>query len=270
MAWSAWNAISGKESFIPQSTSNYDEVKLEVGKPFQYRIIGEPFIYREHKLDGFKDGNETVRFVRCAKTHDAPDAECPLCDADAPLRNRVVCNVFSYADNAVKTLNVGMKCLEVVGQMVQMGMSIENTKFATTKNGKGLNTTYITIQCGIDNTPITEEIKSQCKNLEELYRPHTQEEIKNICEGIGLSYEQATTPPELEYPTLAEARNHVLEFGKHKGKTLGEVWDSDRSPNGYVGWLATKSKRYNPTKASAMVIYQFEGGFDLGIKATPK
>lgn len=265
MSYNPWDILSGAKKFIDNgSGSQYDEVKLEAGKPFQFRIVGEPFIFQEHRIEGFKDGKQTVRFVRCRKTHENPTAECKLCDADKALRRRVVCNVYSYADNAIKTLNIGMSAFEVVAQMKAMGLDIASTKFAVTKNGTGLNTSYVTIQCGMDGADLT-PFMEQCKNLEELYKPHTDEDIKKICEGIGVSFEDAITPPQLNFPTLEEAKNHVLPFGKHKGKTLGMVWAEDRSPNGYVAWLATKSTRYNDEKACAMVIYQMEGGVPLGV-----
>lgn len=64
--------------------------------------------------------------------------------------------------------------------------------------------------------------------------------VKNIAMfGLGLSLYTGEDLPEQQIETKEDAEKVVLNFGKHKGKTLGEIVESDSK---YIDWLMYNEK----------------------------
>ena len=84
--------------------------------------------------------------------------------------------------------------------------------------------------------------------------PHTSDEcfkmalsdaIGTACKALGMSadiyfskdrskYTDAQDAPEVKMETVQDAAGFVITFGKHSGKTLGEIWKTDGN---YIDWL---------------------------------
>ena len=56
---------------------------------------------------------------------------------------------------------------------------------------------------------------------------------------------------------------HKMPNGKYKDQTFQQIWDADKSPRGFIAYLALKSERQNEEKAAAQVIYARLGGANI-------
>ena len=269
----AWSNITGEQSILPSSNSNggQDEIKLESGKAKRVRLLlpngTEPYSYLEHclEIETIENGQQvrTFRTIRCPKTNSNPNAHCPLCDGQQVRRRvRHACNVWDYDENKVQKLNAGTQVFEVIANTLKMGVDILGVDWGIMKTGEGRNDTkYTATNLGV--TPFNQDTTGQLFNIEQEYQPHTIDEMRAIVEGAGGNWDQLTTPPMLVYPTLQEALEHKMPNGKYKDQTLGQIWDVDKSPRGFIAYLALKSDRQNEEKAAAQVIYSRLGGVHI-------
>ena len=80
---------------------------------------------------------------------------------------------------------------------------------------------------------------------DECFKMALSDAIGTACKALGMSadiyfskdktkYTGGQDAPEEKMETVEDAANFVLEFGKYKGKTLGEVWKTD---GGYIDYL---------------------------------
>ena len=85
---------------------------------------------------------------------------------------------------------------------------------------------------------------------DECFKMALSDAIGTACKALGMSadiyfskdrskYTEAQDAPEVKMETVQDAAGFVLEFGKFKGKTLGEVWKTDI---GYIEWLDDNEK----------------------------
>lgn len=102
--------------------------------------------------------------------------------------------------------------------------------------------------------------------------PHTSDEcfkmalsdaIGTACKALGMSadiyfskdrskYTGEQDAPEVKMETWEDACGYVLEFGKHQGKTLADVWRSDF---GYIRYL-NDGEKTDPIIKKAISIFQ--------------
>ena len=270
----SWDNITGEQSIIPNGGSGgQDEVKFENGKAKKVRLLlpngTEPYSYFEHclEIETIENGQQvrTFRTIRCAKTQKNPTAVCPLCDGQQVRRRvRHACNVFDYELNKVQKLNAGTSVFEVIANTRKMGVDVLGVDWGIIKTGEGRNDTkYTATNLGASHFEYNPEVHGQMFDVEQDFAPHTIDDMKAIVEGAGGDWQQLVTPPELIYPTLQEALAHKMPNGKYKDMTLEQIWNADKSPRGFISFLATKSDRQNEEKAAAQVIYTRLGGVSI-------
>ena len=266
----SWDNITGDSSILPSSNGGQDEIKLESGKAKKIRLIlpngSEPYSYLEHclEVETVENGQmvRTFRTIRCPKTTQNPNASCPLCDGQQVRRRvRHACNVFDYDLGKVQKLNAGEQVFQTIATTRKMGVDVLGVDWGIMKTGEGRNdTTYTATNLGASQFNYDPAAHGNLFDIEAEYAPSTVEDMKSIVEACGGDWDKLTTPPELVYPTLQEALAHKMPNGKYKDQTLGQIWDADKSPRGWIAYLALKSTRMNEEKAAAQVIYARLGG----------
>lgn len=269
----SWDTINGDARILPSSgLGNANEIKMEPGKPVKVRLLcvsdDEPYSYFEHTIeaDGTDDKGQKTRIfrtARCTKTSKDPNAYCPLCDGQRfPRRVRNAANVWDYESNSIKKLNAGDSVWKPIATCRKMGVDVMGVDWGLLRTGENRNDTQYTAT-NLGPSAFVLPADAQPYNIVEEYAPHTVEQMKEIVESCGLTWEFATTPPSLEYPTLEDALAHVMPNGKWKDKTFKEIWEADRSSKGMINYLATRSTRITPEKAAAQVILVNLGGANI-------
>lgn len=267
-----WSNITGDESIIPSTTGgNLNEIKFETDKAAKIRLMlrdgEEPYSYLEHciEVETIQNGQVVRQFrtIRCPKTSKNPNAPCKLCDGQqARRRVRHACNCFDYETGKIQKLNAGEQVFKTIATTRKMGVNILGVDWGIMKTGVDRNdTTYTVTNLGPSQFEYNPETMGAMFDIEQEYAPITSEDdMKSIVEGIGGDWNALTTPPKLVYPTLQEALEHKMPNGRYKDQTLRQIWESDRSPRGFIAYLALKSDRQNDEKAAAQVIYSALGG----------
>lgn len=269
----SWDNITGDQSILPNGNGGQDEIKLESGKSKKIRLIlpngAEPYSYMEHclEIETLQNGQvqRIFRTIRCPKTSKNPSAPCPLCDGQQVRRRvRHACNVYDYDLGKVQKLNQGTQTFETIATTRKMGVDILGVDWGILKTGEGRNDTKYTItNLGASQFEYDPAVHGSLFDIEQEYAPQSIEEMQSIVEGAGGDWQALTTPPELVYPTLQEALAHKMPNGKYKDQTLGQIWEADKSPRGFIAYLAVKSDRQNEEKAAAQVIYHRLGGVPI-------
>lgn len=270
----SWDQITGDSSILPgNGNGGQDEIKLESGKAKKIRLIlppgHEPYSYLEHclEVESVENGQmvRTFRTIRCPKTTKNPNAPCPLCDGQQVRRRvRHACNAFDYDLNKVQKLNSGESVFKTIATTRKMGVDILNVDWGIMKTGEGRNdTTYTVTNVGMSQFEYNPEVHGQLFDIEQEYQPHTIDDMRAIVEGAGGNWDQLIIPPQLVYPTLQEALAHKMPNGKYKDQEFRAIWEADKSPRGFIAYLALKSDRQNAEKAAAQIIYSRLGGVHI-------
>ena len=87
--------------------------------------------------------------------------------------------------------------------------------------------------------------KSGLYTNDECYKMALSDAIGTACKALGMSadiyfskdrskYTEAQEAPEVKMETVQDAASFVITFGKHTGKTLGDIWKTDGN---YIDWL---------------------------------
>lgn len=269
----SWDNITGASSILPSSGLGgvQDEVRFESGKAKKLRLIlkdgDEPYSYLEHclEVESIENGQSvrTFRTIRCPKTHDNPNAPCPLCDGQQVRRRvRHACNVWDYDEGKVQKLNTGESVFKPIATTMKMGIDILSVDWAIMKTGTNRNDTeYTATNLGASDFQLPAD--APYYNIKEEYAPHSVEDMKAIVEGAGGNWEKLIVPPQLEYPTLQEALDHVMPNGKYKDQKFSDIWEADKSNRGMIHYLAMRSDRISPEKAAAQVIMVRLGGAQI-------
>ncbi len=110
-----------------------------------------------------------------------------------------------------------------------VGVSIARAK-------EGENPTYEAIETAIKGA-VTDGVKRALKN----YGPQFGLSLYN--RENGSNGNGGNTPPEVKVPEASEeaterARAYTIPFGKHQGRTLGDLLDGDEKDQQYLKWLA--------------------------------
>lgn len=270
----SWDQITGDSSILPgNGNGGQDEIKLESGKAKKVRLIlppgQEPYSYLEHclEVESVENGQmvRIFRTIRCPKTTKNPNAPCPLCDGQQVRRRvRHACNAFDYDLNKVQKLNAGESVFKTIATTRKMGVDILGVDWGIMKTGEGRNdTTYTVTNVGISQFEYNPEVHGQLFDIEQEYQPHTIDDMRAIVEGAGGNWDQLIIPPQLVYPTLQEALAHKMPNGKYKDQEFRAIWEADKSPRGFIAYLALKSDRQNAEKAAAQIIYSRLGGVHI-------
>lgn len=274
----SWDNVLGNERIIPGGGGG-NEVAFETDKPKRFRILfgegnDQPYSYLEHCLEVEKIENgqvvKTFRTIRCPQTTKNPHANCPLCDGQqVRRRTRHAINVWDYDQNAVQKLNAGDSVFKPIATLRKMGVDITSVDWVVMKSGEGRNDTeYTTTNMGPTMVngaivPFVLPATASLYNLEADYAPHSVEDMKDIVEGAGAIWEKLLILPSLQFPTLAEALEHVMPNGKCKDQKFKDMWEADKSNRGMIYFLGMKSDRVSPEKAAAQVILANLGGIAI-------
>lgn len=98
---------------------------------------------------------------------------------------------------------------------------------------------------------------------DECFKMALSDAIGTACKALGMSadiyfskdrskYTDGQDAPDVKMETWEDACGYVLEFGKHKGKTLADVWRSDF---GYIRYL-NDGESTDPIIKKAISIFQ--------------
>lgn len=270
----SWDNITGESSILPSGgNGGADEVKMESGKFKKVRLLlpngAEPYSYLEHclEVETVENGQQvrTFRTIRCPKTSKNPNAVCPLCDGQQVRRRvRHVCNVFDYELNKVQKLNAGEQVFKTIATTRKMGVDILGVDWGIMKTGTDRNdTTYTITNLGASQFTYDPVQHGELFDIENDYQPGTIDDMKATVESAGGNWLALTTAPQLVFPTLQDALAHKMPNGKYKDQTFSQIWEADKSPRGFIAYLALKSDRQNDEKAAAQVIYSRLGGVSI-------
>lgn len=261
-----WDVITGDASLAPSGASN--EVILEVGKARRVRLLlkgdEQPYSFFQHTLEREKVGDngqieKLFRTVNCPKTKLNPYAPCPLCDGQqARRRVRHASRAYDYDTQSAKYLTGGEQIWKPIATLAKVGMDPNTVDWAIMRTGKDRNDTeYSATNMGPAQYIPTQEMYETLADPREEYKPHSEEEMKAIVEGMGLNWASLIVPPPIQYPpTLQDALNHVIPNTKYKGQTMEQVWNTNK---GMIEFFSN-SNRITPEKASAQVILVALGG----------
>ena len=164
----------------------------------------------------------------------------------------------------VQKLNAGESVFKTIATTRKMGVDVLGVDWGIMRSGKDRNdTTYTVTNLGASQFDYNPDQHGALFDVEAEYQPPTVEEMKSIVEGAGGNWDALIVPPALVYPSLQEALAHKMPNGKYKDQTFQQIWDADKSPRGFIAYLALKSERQNDEKAAAQVIYARLGGANI-------
>ena len=160
---------------------------------------------------------------------------------------------WDYDEGAIKILESGNQIWEQIKDLVDAGKNLDERDILITKKGTGRNTEYKVVD--LDPTPFTVDIDAMEKpDLEARYIPPTYEEVIEDLRQLGF------TNPEQIFQTrpidIETAKQMVVPFGKHKGKTLNEIYTTDSQ---YLLFLSTKIDREDVKQCARVVCNHLMG-----------
>lgn len=115
---------------------------------------------------------------------------------------------------------------------------------------------------GIGGSAFVAKEKNGMYTSDECFKMALSDAIGTACKALGMSADiyfskdrsKYTTPPEeasATMQTVEDAANYKLTFGKHSGKTLGEIFKTDR---GYLEWLDGNEKTDRTIKKGISIL----------------
>lgn len=115
---------------------------------------------------------------------------------------------------------------------------------------------------GIGGSAFVAKEKNGMYTSDECFKMALSDAIGTACKALGMSADiyfskdrsKYTTPPEeatVKMQTVEDAANYKLTFGKHSGKTLGEIFKADR---GYLEWLDGNEKTDQTIKKGIAIL----------------
>lgn len=120
---------------------------------------------------------------------------------------------------------------------------------------------------GIPGTGGSSFVAKESKGLytsDECFKMALSDAIGTACKALGMSadiyfskdrskYTTAQDAPAAKMETVEDAANYKLDFGKNKGKSLGELYKTDR---GYLEWLYDNEKTDPVIKKGITILLQ--------------
>lgn len=117
---------------------------------------------------------------------------------------------------------------------------------------------------GIGGAAFVAKEKNGMYTSDECFKMALSDAIGTACKALGMSADiyfskdrsKYTTPPEettVKMQTVEDAANYKLTFGKYSGKTLGEIFKTDRK---YLEWLDGNEKTDPTVKKGIAILYQ--------------
>ena len=160
---------------------------------------------------------------------------------------------WDYDEGAIKILESGNQIWEQIKDLVDAGKSLDERDILITKKGTGRSTEYKVVD--MDPTPFTVNVDAMEKpDMEARYVAPTYEEVIEDLRQLGF------TNPEQIFQTrpidIETAKQMEVPFGKHKGKTLNDVYTTDSQ---YLLFLSTKIDREDVKQCARVVCNQLMG-----------
>ena len=98
---------------------------------------------------------------------------------------------------------------------------------------------------GLGGSMFVAKEKNGMHTSDECFKMALSDAIGTACKALGMSadiyfskdrskYTEAQEAQEVKMETVQDAASLVITFGKHNGKTLGEIWKTDGN---YIDWL---------------------------------
>lgn len=117
---------------------------------------------------------------------------------------------------------------------------------------------------GIGGSAFVTKEKNGMYTSDECFKMALSDAIGTACKALGMSADiyfsknrskYATQPddPVVQMETVEDAANYKLTFGKHSGKTLGEIFKADRK---YLEWLDGNEKTDQTIKKGISILVQ--------------
>lgn len=116
---------------------------------------------------------------------------------------------------------------------------------------------------GLGGSMFVAKEKNGMHTSDECFKMALSDAIGTACKALGMSadiyfskdrskYTTAQESPEVKMETWEDASGFVIEFGKHRGETLGDIWKNDFS---YIKYLYDGEKT-DPIIKKAISIFQ--------------
>ena len=117
---------------------------------------------------------------------------------------------------------------------------------------------------GTGGSSLVSAEKSGLYTNDECYKMALSDAIGTACKALGMSadiyfskdrskYTEAQDAPEAKMETVEDAAGYKLTFGKHSGKTLGELFKTERK---YLEWLYDNEKTDPIIKKGITILLQ--------------
>ncbi|AZS49243.1 hypothetical protein BpsS140_00050 [Bacillus phage vB_BpsS-140] len=154
---------------------------------------------------------------------------------------------YDYEEGKILILEQGNQVWEAIANLHKAGKDLNGRDIVITKSGTGRSTEYSVVDK--DPTPFPHDITSMTQpDMNARYIAPTKESLIEDLRSMGF-----TNPEELfvsKEINLEEAKQVKIPFGKHKDKTLNEVYLTDSQ---YLSFLSQKIDR-NDIKQNARVV----------------
>lgn len=117
---------------------------------------------------------------------------------------------------------------------------------------------------GLGGSMFVAKEKNGMHTSDECFKMALSDAIGTACKALGMSadiyfskdrskYTEAQEAPEVKMETVQDAASFVITFGKHSGKTLGEIWKTDGN---YIDWLWGNEKTDPIIKKAITILSQ--------------
>ena len=207
------------------------------------KVDGEPDTYWTYALSAPDDGYRTWL---------SPEPEADFFKVNTTaFRPRVMHAgvVWDYSSNSAKILEAGNQIWEEIKKFMDAGINVLDCDLNITKKGTGRSTEYSVVYFQPTPPPITGD--HGIKLAEHYGSAPSYEEVLTDLRSMGFQKpEQLFTPSSLSYE---DAKNMKVPFGKHKDKTMMDIFNTDTS---YIDFLATKTDRADVRQSARVVSNQ--------------
>jgi hypothetical protein len=189
--------------------------------------------WRQHTISGENfegvDDNAFATIVCPRGADGSANVSCPLCmkpekasgGQQFPVSIRYAANVWDYESNSVKVLLGGKQIFEEFAAVAKMGFDPTATDFVIFKMGENRQTSYKVVRG--DTSPMPDIKPEDLHDLDKYETPHTVERIFEVLTDNGIDYDALEIPSY----TISEAEAFQMPYGKHKGMTLGQMYENE-------------------------------------------
>ncbi len=238
-------------------------ISWEDGESVRLRIVDEePYTTFVHKIQQEVNGEDTFRTIPA--TEDPDDDYIDQNSNRWPRTPQFSMRVFVYADGLdddddvdgeFKVLTGGNGIFKPLKQLYEQFKDIRKFDIIVTPKGKGREREYVVTA---SPTSFDVDLDDLRRGLEEdealaweaLYPPTTAEQQKQMMKEANFDIAYDPAGEIAESMDINEAKTVTIGFGKHKGRTIGDVMVIDA---GYLEWASEKVTSDDRVAAAARV-----------------